>query len=94
MTSPSNLINNNKGYYIVYLLFLMVWGGIQLIFSQEDLFLAINNTHNVVSDIFFYWTTYLGDGMTFVLVILVLLFVTFLHYSSIVYLIKQYRILE
>ena len=77
MTSPSDLINSNKGYYIVYLLFLMVWGGIQLIFSQEDLFLAINNTHTVVSDIFFYWTTYLGDGITFVLVILVLLFVKY-----------------
>ena len=77
MTSPSDLLKNNKGYFIVYLLFLIVWGIIQLLFGQEDLFLAINNTHHAASDIFFYWTTYLGDGIAFVLVILALLFVSY-----------------
>ena len=77
MMSLSAQLKKNKGYFIFYVLFLLAWGVIQLFFTQADLFLAINNTHNSVSDFFFYWITYLGDGLAFVAVILILLFIRY-----------------
>lgn len=77
MMSLTAQLKRNKGYFILYALFLLGWGVIQLFFSQTDLFLAINSTHNSFSDFFFYWITYLGDGLACVAVILVLLFIRY-----------------
>ena len=48
-----------------------------IIYSQDELFLLLNNWHFKFLDSFFYWLTYLGDGIVFALIIVVLLFFSY-----------------
>jgi len=54
-----------------------------LVNSKTDLHLAINSIHNRHLDIFFYYITYLGDGLVAVLTIIILLTVKY-RYALIV----------
>lgn len=67
-------VKENKGLFLVYLIFLLAFGAFQLMLTQEELFLYINESHNSFFDTFFFWITYLGDGLFFVALIVVLLF--------------------
>lgn len=60
-------------YYIIAYILILVGALVpQLIFDQNQLFLGINNLHSSFLDSFFYYITWLGDGLAFAVVIVIL----------------------
>jgi membrane-associated phospholipid phosphatase len=72
-------LQGQNGFMLVYVLFLAYFGYLQLQFSQAEMFLAINSLHSPRLDMFFYYITYLGDGLFFVLIIII---AAFFRYSA------------
>lgn len=66
------LIRQYKSFFYTYGLFLVIGAIILLTYSKEETFFLVNSYHNPIADIFFKLLTYLGDGLFFVLIILVL----------------------
>jgi membrane-associated phospholipid phosphatase len=66
-----------KRFLIAFFLLLAIALIPQFILGQEELFLMINKTSSVVQDQFFYWITYFGDGLAFVIVIVILAYYSF-----------------
>lgn len=71
------IVATHKWYFIGYLTILIFALIPQLLLNQTDLFLEINKLHNSTLDFFFYWITYFGDGLTFVILIIVLFFISY-----------------
>ena len=71
------IISTHKWYFIGYFIVLAFTLIPQLLLSQTELFLEINRLHSNSFDSFFYWLTYFGDGLTFVILILVLFFYSY-----------------
>lgn len=72
------VIKQNRYFLIPYVSFLLA-GVIALIISNSkaDLHITINRYHNSFFDTFFYYATFLGDGITATLVAVMLLVVKF-----------------
>ncbi|RIV22213.1 phosphatase PAP2 family protein [Fibrisoma montanum] len=68
-----NLLRKNQYFFGPYLLVLLVVGGLQLIYSQEQLMQWVNARNNSYADVFFTYATYMGDGAFFVLICTILL---------------------
>src|SRR5688572_21942608 len=67
------LVQKNRYFFIPFLLWI-IFGGILLsLCSKEALFLAVNGLHNPVSDVLATIATYLGDGQTYAVLLLILL---------------------
>jgi len=79
MSQLSKLLNSIRPFLYAYLISAVLLMIPQMFYSQEELFLWINSKHSAVSDIFFYWITYIGDGITFVVLIVGLLFYSYRH---------------
>jgi len=62
-----------SGFFIFLILTLIP----QFIHSQNELFLLINELNNPFLDRFNYYFTYLGDGITFIIIIVILLFISY-----------------
>jgi membrane-associated phospholipid phosphatase len=77
MKGLRQLFSAQKWYFISFLMVLILTLVPQLIFTQNELFLEINGLNNSFSDTFFFFLTYFGDGILFVIVILILLFVSY-----------------
>jgi membrane-associated phospholipid phosphatase len=77
MQGLRQLFSAQKWYFISFLIVLVLTLVPQLIFSQNELFLKINELNNTGLDTFFFFLTYLGDGIMFVVLILALLFVSY-----------------
>ena len=77
MRSLIALILGHKWYFIgfVFILFLALIP--QLLLNQGELFLRINSLHSNTLDALFYWLTYFGDGLMFIAIIVVLLFISY-----------------
>ncbi|WP_276362754.1 phosphatase PAP2 family protein [Daejeonella sp. H1SJ63] len=75
--SFSDLLYQYRIFFIPFLILIMFGLGLIMMFSKTDLFLWINNHHNSFFDEFFKLMTFLGDGITTVLVVLLLLFVKY-----------------
>jgi membrane-associated phospholipid phosphatase len=71
------IISTHRWYFTGYILLLLITTIPQLYLNQNALFLEINKQHSGFLDFFFYWLTYLGDGLTFVLIIIALLFLSY-----------------
>jgi membrane-associated phospholipid phosphatase len=68
------LIHRPRFFYLVFLPFL-VGGMVTIYFTHKpDLFLFFNQFHWVGADFFFTWVTWLGNGLIFMLICLVILF--------------------
>ena len=74
MESLKSLFSGRNGFLAFVVLYLLFFGYLQNKFSQEELFLAINRLNSPSLDTFFYFITYLGDGIFFGVIILILLF--------------------
>ena len=74
MQGLRQILSAHKWYFIGFLLILTITFIPQLLQSQNDLFLFINSSNSRFLDSFFYWLTYFGDGITFAILIVVLLF--------------------
>ena len=57
-------------YLLAYLILLLVSLVPQLFATQEELFLLVNSNNGPFLDKFFYFATYLGDGIFFILIML------------------------
>ena len=67
-------LKKNSRFFICYTLFLVAGGVLQLLYSQEELFLIINSKNSPLADFFFYWITHLGDGLVFIILFVGLIF--------------------
>lgn len=82
------LVLSRKWYFINYFIFLIIAFLLQFNYTKSELFLCVNQYHNSFLDNFFFYYTHLGDGLFFVLIALLFLFVRFRYtvYALIIYL--------
>lgn len=71
------LIRANFLLFFPYLIFLLIGACILAANSKGDIHLEFNSFHNSFCDVFFYYVTFLGDGVTALLVGLILLAVRY-----------------
>lgn len=67
------LLRRNRAFFIPYAILLLIVGILQMRFTQESLMQWVNSHNSLMGDLFFTYTTYLGDGAFFILVCLLLL---------------------
>ena len=77
MQGLGQIISSHKWYLISFVSVLIITLVPQFFLSQNELFLEINSNNSSFLDSFFYWLTYFGDGLTFVAVIIILLFYSY-----------------
>ena len=77
MQGLRQILSSHKRYFIGYSLILLITVIPQLVIGQEELFLEVNKLNNSFLDHFFYWLTYFGDGITFIVIIIVMLFYSY-----------------
>ncbi len=63
-----------KYFLAFYGVFLIIGGGLLLLFSKEDLFLELNSLNTTAGDLVFPYITYLGEGYFSILLVLFFLF--------------------
>jgi membrane-associated phospholipid phosphatase len=71
------ILKANKPFFFLYILFLMVGGISQAVWSPTDLFLLINSRNSPFFDAFFLYFTNVGDGAFFAAVIILCLFIKY-----------------
>ncbi|AQG81611.1 phosphatase PAP2 family protein [Spirosoma montaniterrae] len=67
------LFRQNRFFFLPYALALVVVGMLQLLYSQTQLMQWVNARNSPAADVFFTYATYLGDGVFFVAVCLIVL---------------------
>ena len=67
-------IKKNAFFIVPFFIIVILVSVILLLFPKTDIHIYINNFHNSISDMFFKYLTYLGDGL-FVALICVVLFI-------------------
>ena len=77
MQGLRQILSTHKWYFSGFVLILILTLIPQLILGQNGLFLKINELNNDTLDSFFFYLTYFGDGITFVIIIIVLLFTSY-----------------
>jgi len=68
---------NNKIFIFLYFFLIIAISPFLIIYSKSEIHLTINQFHNVYSDIFFKYITYLGDGIVPLIIALFFLFYSF-----------------
>jgi membrane-associated phospholipid phosphatase len=71
------LIQENKVFFIGYLLILMTVLSLFGLFGKEACFLFVNSNFSSVSDTLFPYITHFGDGITIVIFTIILVFVSY-----------------
>ena len=71
------LVRENRSFFIAYLLLVIVVGVVQLVWDPTQLMLFVNTHYMPQTDLFFKYLTYVGDGLFYAALILVLLFVQY-----------------
>lgn len=69
-------IKSHTRYFIAFALIICVLGFCLFTFSKTDIHLFINSIHYPIFDFFFKYFTYVGDGVTFVLLAIIALFIS------------------
>jgi membrane-associated phospholipid phosphatase len=77
MQGLRQLLSSHKQYFIGFVLILIITAIPQLLFSQNELFLEVNKLNTSALDAIFFYLTYFGDGITFLVIIIVLLFYSY-----------------
>lgn len=73
-----DLLKKNRYFFVIYLLFLIVGTYILIHFEKGDFELLINQSYaSTFTDTFFKYITQLGNGLFFLLVIVVCIFIEF-----------------
>lgn len=71
------IVKANLSFLFPYLIFIVLGAALIIINTKAETHLGFNNFHNSFFDVFFYYATFLGDGVTAVLVVIILLTVQF-----------------
>lgn len=74
------ILKNNLSFLIPYFLFLLIGAVIIFVNSKAETHLAFNSFHNSFFDVINTYTTYLGDGFTAALLILMMLAVKYRYF--------------
>ena len=74
------ILKNNLSFLLPYLLFLIFGAIIIIVNSKAETHLAFNSFHNSFFDAVNTYTTYLGDGFTATLLILIMLAVKYRYF--------------
>lgn len=69
-----HLFRKNRFYFLPYAFVLVVFGALQVVYSQEQLMQWVNSRNTLLADLIFPYITYLGDGIFFAAVCLLLVF--------------------
>lgn len=77
------IFRNNSIFLIPYLIFIFLGGVLLFANSKADTHLEFNTFHSTFFDFFFYYITFLGDGVAALLVVVMLMAVKF-RYAFIV----------
>ena len=67
------LLRKNRLFFLGYVILLAVIGTLQVVFTQEQLMRWINVRNGLLADALFPYITYMGDGVFFVVIALILL---------------------
>ena len=67
------VLNKINVFFVLYLLVLCICIVIKAIFTREEIYFAVNSHYSIGADVFFSWFTNIGNGLTTVGVILLLL---------------------
>lgn len=74
MKTLVTLFSKNVWFFAPFLLWVITGAILQLFFfTHEELFLAINSHHCAIADVLMTGLTYIGDGVTFAIMLLVIL---------------------
>ena len=68
------LLKENKWFFGPYLLLLLLTIPVLIVLSKGDFLLFLNKSHNSFADELFRFTNYMGEGLFYVIVLLILLF--------------------
>ncbi|AKD57336.1 phosphatase PAP2 family protein [Spirosoma radiotolerans] len=68
-----DLFRKNRLFFLPYGLLLVVFGTLQVVYSQEHLMQWVNSRNSPLADLIFPYVTYVGDGAFFIVVCLLLL---------------------
>lgn len=71
------LLSENKAFVVSYFTLLALALFLKLLYTKEELFLAVNLNYNSFADQFFKLMTHVGDGIMFVAIVVLLLFVEY-----------------
>lgn len=67
------ILKDNVSFLIPYLIYIVLGAILLVMNTKVDLHLTFNNFHNSFFDTFFYYVTFLGDGIMALLAIIILL---------------------
>ncbi|WPQ64786.1 phosphatase PAP2 family protein [Chitinophaga sancti] len=74
MKTIVTLFGKNAWFFVPFLLWVVTGAILQIFFfTHEELFLAINSFHAPWADVVMSWLTYVGDGITFAIMLVVIL---------------------
>lgn len=73
----STIFRRNAPFLIPYLLFLLAGGIVLAFIPKADLHLFFNRYHHPLADVFFTYLTYLGDGITVIIAVILALLVKY-----------------
>lgn len=81
-------IKQHKVFFFLYFIFLLITLFLQMNYSKQELFLWVNGHHTPLSDCFFYYYTDFGDGITFLVIAAICLFIRYKYsvYALLIYL--------
>ncbi len=71
------ILSRNKWFLIPYIFFIIFSSILLIVYSKGDIHLFINRYHNLLLDWFFYFITYLGDGIFALGITFIFLFINF-----------------
>lgn len=74
------ILKNNLSFLLPYFIFLLIGAGIIFVNSKAETHLLFNSFHNPFLDTINTYTTYLGDGFTAALLILMMLVVKYRYF--------------
>lgn len=76
------LILKNRWFLLPYSVFLLICAVLLLSFSKPELHILLNKAHSPFFDIFFKYTTHLGDGSMIAILGIVFLFVKYRYFFA------------
>lgn len=71
------LLQNNRYFLLPYVLFLLASFLLLLAYSKPELHILLTQNHSELSDVFFKYLTNLGDGLCYLVLIVILLFISY-----------------
>lgn len=71
------IVSANRLFFIPFVSFVFFCSIILLLFNKDSIHIAINQENNPSADVFFKYMTYLGDGRTIALLVVLMLFIKY-----------------